>query len=85
MADQTYSEQVRDPSLALNPPQTKQEQKSDGLTLRQWLFVLIVVNIIIALLLARYRPDLLRKLVEKLGVHFGGGGSPGGINPMGWK
>ena len=85
MPEQTYSEQVRDPSLALNPPQGKQEQKSNSLSWWQWLLVLIIIKFVIVLLLAKYRPDLLRKLVEKLGIHFGGGSGLGGINPMGWK
>src|SRR5215472_17073594 len=73
----SYSEQIPYPSGALNPSQGKQEQRSDGLNWWQWLLVLIVIKIVVVVLLAKYRPDLLRKLVEKLGIHFGGSGMPG--------
>lgn len=81
----SYSEQIPHPSGALSPSQGKREQRSDGLSWWQWLLVLIVIKIVVVVLLAKYRPDLLRKLVEKLGIRFGGSGPGGGINPMGWK
>lgn len=68
----SYAEQVRDPSLALNPPQGKQS------AVNWWWW--IVASIVALLLIGIYRPQWL----AKFGIHLGGSSGLGGINPHGW-
>lgn len=76
----SYSEQIRQPDAVLNPPQQKQGEQTSGVNWWKWIIILLVVKVILVILVARYRPQWL----AKLGIHFGGGGGLGGINPNGW-
>jgi hypothetical protein len=70
----SYSEQIRHPDGALNPPQQKKS------SIGWWWF--IFAGIVALILVAIFRPQWL----EKIGIHIarGGGGMLPPANPMGW-
>lgn len=69
----TYSEQIRHPSGALDPPR---EVKQPGVS-RLWLFV--IVGIVVLVIIGKFRPQWL----AKIGIAVSDGATAIG-NPLGW-